>query len=47
MTNPYAPPGESSFDLFNERSILDGLFLGSVAYGKSVLCSSALREARL
>ncbi|KXN91600.1 hypothetical protein AN958_12718 [Leucoagaricus sp. SymC.cos] len=33
MSSPYAPPGESSFDLYNERTILDGLFLGAIAYG--------------
>jgi len=33
MSNPDAPPGESSFDLYNERTIIDGLFLGAIAYG--------------
>ncbi|KAJ3574053.1 hypothetical protein NP233_g2024 [Leucocoprinus birnbaumii] len=33
MSNPYAPPGESSFDLYEERTIIDGLFLGAIAYG--------------
>ncbi|KAL9710485.1 hypothetical protein Ac2012v2_006019 [Leucoagaricus gongylophorus] len=33
MSNSYAPPGESSFDLYNERTIIDGLFLGTIAYG--------------
>lgn len=35
MSNPDAPPGESSFDLYNERTIIDGLFLGAIAYGKN------------
>jgi len=34
MNNSYAPPGESSADLYNERTIIDGLFLGAVAYGE-------------
>jgi len=29
----WAPPGESSFDLFTERTNLDGAVLGGVAYG--------------
>ncbi|KAF9447766.1 hypothetical protein P691DRAFT_730862 [Macrolepiota fuliginosa MF-IS2] len=33
MSNPNAPPGESPFDLYNERTIIDGLFLGAIAYG--------------
>ncbi|KXN91605.1 hypothetical protein AN958_12723 [Leucoagaricus sp. SymC.cos] len=33
MSNPYAPPGESAFELYNERTIIDGLFLGAIAYG--------------
>ncbi len=33
MSNPFAPPDESSFDLYNERTIIDGLFLGAIAYG--------------
>lgn len=32
-SSSYAPPNESPADLWNERSILDGLFLGSVGYG--------------
>lgn len=31
MSNP--SPVESSFDLYNERTIIDGLFLGAIAYG--------------
>jgi len=34
MNNSFAPPGESSTDLYNERTIIDGLFLGAVAYGE-------------
>lgn len=34
MSNPNAPPGESPFELYNERTIIDGLFLGAIAYGE-------------
>lgn len=34
MDNSYAPPGESSADLYNERTIIVGLFLGAIAYGE-------------
>ena len=34
MNNSFAPPGESSADLYNERTIIDGLFLGAIAYGE-------------
>ncbi|KAF5347356.1 hypothetical protein D9756_009967 [Leucocoprinus leucothites] len=33
MSNPNAPAGESAFELYNERTIIDGLFLGAIAYG--------------
>ncbi|KAI0663838.1 hypothetical protein C8Q70DRAFT_953067 [Cubamyces menziesii] len=33
MANPYAPPGESADDLWQERSNFAGTVLGSVAYG--------------
>ncbi|KAF9447761.1 hypothetical protein P691DRAFT_638943, partial [Macrolepiota fuliginosa MF-IS2] len=33
MSNPFAPPNESPHDLYNERTIIDGLFLGAIAYG--------------
>ena len=34
MSNP--SPVESSFDLYNERTIIDGLFLGAIAYGEDI-----------
>lgn len=33
MANPYAPVGESSADLWLEKSNLVGAVLGGVAYG--------------
>ncbi|KAF5347960.1 hypothetical protein D9756_010216 [Leucocoprinus leucothites] len=40
MSNPYTPLSESSVDLYNERTILDGIFLGTIAYGVHlVLCT--------
>ncbi|KAJ3574045.1 hypothetical protein NP233_g2016 [Leucocoprinus birnbaumii] len=33
MSDPSASPVESAFDLYNERTIIDGLFLGAIAYG--------------
>ncbi|KAJ3567409.1 hypothetical protein NP233_g6390 [Leucocoprinus birnbaumii] len=29
----HAPPNESALDLYNERTVLDGIFLGTIAYG--------------
>lgn len=33
MSSPVAPPKESLSDIYNERTIVVGLFLGAIAYG--------------
>ncbi|KAF8183856.1 hypothetical protein K438DRAFT_1974881 [Mycena galopus ATCC 62051] len=33
MSNPYAPPGENAYDLWVERSNLNGVLLSAVGYG--------------
>lgn len=35
-----APLEQSSFELYNERTIIDGLFLGAIAYGTWLIESS-------
>lgn len=37
MSNSSATPAESSFDLYSERTIIDGLFLGAIAYGEDFI----------
>ncbi|KAJ3565960.1 hypothetical protein NP233_g7302 [Leucocoprinus birnbaumii] len=37
IMDPYAPPGDSALGLYNERTILDGIILGTIAYGVHVV----------